>query len=334
MHMLYNITHISDFDGMSSAALLVRYHGLRLENIFFTSYTGELFEDTVRLLKGFSGRNNTFIITDIGMNDSMLKPVREGLAHLKKLGNKVLWFDHHLWSMPQIRALAPYCDFMVVGENEERCGAELVWEFLCPKDAYGRRLDRLVNLADFSLQSKYLKGASKSELALVDKLGFVIKHLGQDRAVNNRKLREFVGCIARGDYNAKLIRDAYKAYVKMTSANLKKMLSTAKIMTIKGHKVAIGFSTKLQNQQACMEMIAKLKAEISIYIPEDSGHASIRALAPISIFKIAKTLGGGGHPYAAGFTIDKKKYDLSDSTGKEKLLSLLVKTAGKNLKPA
>ncbi len=340
---IYNITHGADMDGMGSAALLVRFFKIPLSQVFFADYDGKMLDDNVALIKKIPGRGNLLIISDFGMNERNVQKIRDALHIFKTKGNYVIWLDHHPWTEQEVEQLAPVCDILVNGEIE-LCGTDLVYEMLCPHDKYSDELVRITHAGDFVdtcvFRHKYcrLKNGrkftkpmnewkvwSKGDRALVDKLSHVIKYLGGGDNIANPKLRKFVDVVAHGGLHSKFIDDVNKQYLKETRPYLKKLLKTVVVKDVKGMRVAIGFSTKINNQEACITMQKQFRAPIAIYINEKSGHSSVRSDVGIDSSAISRAMHGGGHPQASGFGVKEKLTKNEKTALIEKLVTLAKK---------
>ncbi|MFI5412739.1 MAG: DHH family phosphoesterase [Candidatus Micrarchaeales archaeon] len=332
---LYNVTHSSDLDGMASAALLVHYYDMPLDHVRFINYGGKIFDDCTDFIASIKGTGNLLVVSDFGMVDNIIGKMEKALISFKKKGNKIIWLDHHLWSKSAIERLGKVCDFMIVGENKDYCGTELVYRFLCDKDKFGDRLAKITHLADFALESE-----SKEENHLIDKIAYGIKYLRSDD-IANRDLLDFVSCLAKGDIDCEIINNAYNKYMKESRPYLEKLLKSAKIIEVNGVKIAVGFGTHVSHQEACMTMLKTLKTDISIHIGAEKGNSSIRSIRDpkswgVDSVGIANAFLGGGHPLASGFSLEKSGYDLTDKTSQkeiiEKIRKVSVKLYGKKVK--
>lgn len=325
---IYSITHSSDLDGMASAALLVHYYKMPIQNLCFTNYSGRIYRDTLDFISNIKGSGNLLVISDFGMIDDNLKSMGAALSKFRKKGNYTIWLDHHIWDNRAVEGISKFCDLIVVGENLNFCGTELVYKFLCKKSKFGDELARITHLSDFALASK-----SKKENHLIDKIAYGIKELGTDNATNP-ETREFVSCLAKGDIDCKIINDAYEKYMKRSRPFLKKVLSTAKIIEVNKVRIAVSFGIGVSSQEACMTMISKLKTDIAIYVGIKEGHSSIRSVRDskswgVDSSEIANAFLGGGHPLASGFSLESSGYDLSDKGAQSEIIEKIRKISEK-----
>lgn len=325
--MIYSLTHAVDLDGMASAALLVRNYGMPISNIMFVDYSGKEFDRAMDSVNRIDGSGNVLVITDFSMTGGNAKSMGGVLSGFRKRGNRIIWLDHHPWDRSMIAKASRYCDIMIVGENPLFCAAELVYRLLCTKDSYSDELARITHLADFWFKSK-----SKRDNDLVNKIAFGIKHI-RSYADSEDRLRSFVLELSRGNLHSKAVGDAYKEYISSTRPELKKMLGSCSVMDVNGVRIGVGFGRVLSAQEACMAIIEKLKCDIGIYISTDHMHGSMRSLRDsktwgVDILKLAESLSGGGHPLAAGFTIEHDGYDVSKVSDRRAVVERIRKTAG------
>ncbi len=315
---LYNVTHMSDMDGMGSAALLMHYHGLKKNHLAFANYSGKVFADALRFIRDIEGSGNILVLTDLGADPHNIKQLVSALSAFKRRDNIIIWLDHHPWESGPIKSIAPLCYFMVVGENMTTCGTDLVYRILCDKDTFGDSLSRLSHKSDFPREPR-----SPHENAQVRKLEFAIKYLGHGDKVGNPRLKAFVEDISRGKYNSPLIIRAWKSYIKEERKYMKVLESTTKIIQLKRTRLAVGFSTRLQHTAACIDMMHTHKADVAIFINTETKRCSIRADAGFDTSAFARSFNGGGHALASGFTLEGYNVDLSKEKDRQRIFSIL-----------
>ena len=345
---IYQITHSADLDGMASAALMRHYYKVPLNRIFFTNYDGKIFKGAVSVIKSLKGRGDLLLISDFGMNAKNVKPMKDALQGFKERGNYVIWLDHHPWTEHETNEIAKVCDILVNGEMAS-CGTELVYKFLCRRDAFGDRIVAITHLADFvdtcffvhrdcfvkQIKRITKKVKSKSDVQsareerIIRRLGSVIKELGRGDSPSSPGLRKVVDLLSSGQLEAPLIKKIEKRYIEETAPYRRELLGNAKVYGLNGIKVAIGFSKKINNQEACMTMQEKLKSEVAIYINYGSGHCSVRSDVTVDSSGISRALGGGGHPQASGFSIEPSQLT---AERREKVTKKILAVAKKRLR--
>ncbi len=319
---IYNITHGVDIDGMSSAAFLVHYYHMPTKNVFFAEHREDRFNEMLNDVKGMRARNGLIVVSDYAVQGHAVERLIPELLRLKKAGNKIVWLDHHPWYDADIKLLSRFCDIVVVGENKERCGAELVYRFLCPEDSFGKKLARFAHIADFALDAD-----SKSQAQLIKEYALAIKYFNLlGRTQRMRMLRSTIEQLASGRYKNKLISKGYSDYSSISREETKKLLANTAVLRVGRIKMAIGFGSKLQSTSACLSIAKKFNPDISIYIDTHKQHPSahLRSIKGVDCSKIAYAMGGGGHPQACAFQI-RGGHNFSAASVREKFVRDLVK---------
>ncbi len=306
---VYNVTHGVDIDGMSSAALLVHYYGLPLNNILFINYDESRFPDTMKQIGKLHARNGLFVFSDFNANDSLAPSIVKLFRSLRDMGNRIIWLDHHPWGDATLRAISPYCDLIIAGENRYRCGAELVYKVLCKGDAFGDRLARFAHVSDFAL-----KGDSAAQDALIKKYSLAITYfnLGGFRRCDAH-LRRLVAHLAKGEFRNSSVDSAYKGYIAIMKKSLDRLMRTSLKTDAGRHSIAIGFSRSLNGNTGCGALMGRFSADIALSVDTTPGKmsGSLRSTGGVDCSVLARALGGGGHPPASGFNIRKGSYDFS-----------------------
>ena len=215
---------------------------------------------------------------------------------------------------------------MIVGENLLFCAAELSYRLLCRKDRYSDELVRITHLTDFWLRPK-----SRKDIRMADTIYFGIKHIRSYKD-SEARLRRFISDLAAGDLKPKVVTDAYSKYMASTRAELKRMLKDCAIIEANKIRVGVGFGEVLSAQEACMAIIEKKGCDIGIYISSDKLHGSMRSLRGrgtwgVDILELARSMSGGGHPLAAGFTVEHDGYDASTPSGRREVVDRIRRTA-------
>jgi oligoribonuclease NrnB/cAMP/cGMP phosphodiesterase (DHH superfamily) len=321
---LYNITHMSDMDGMGSAALLMHYYGLKRKNLAFLAHSKDVLAKIFRFIGNIKGSGNILVFSDVGIDPQNVPGLKRALSAFNKRGNLVIWLDHHPWEPSVIKSISPFCYVMIVGENMTTCGADLVYRTLCKKDSFGDTLSHLSHKSDFPRERRTAK-----EHAQVRRLEFAIKYLGGGDLIDNPRLKSFVGDLSKGRYDSPLIMKAWKGYLKEERRYMELLKSTTSVLQLKKTRIAIGFSKRLQHTAACIDMMRMYKADVVIFVNMETRRCSIRADTGFDTSAYAHSFGGGGHVLASGFALERYDVDLSNQKDRERILSILESRAKK-----
>ena len=296
---LYSITHIADFDGIGSAAMLTHYSKISTERIMFGNYSGEELARLRAEVEKAAPENSLVIFSDLAMNDSKIDTVAELLKMLKSSGNQIVWIDHHPWSDAAIAAASEYCDFIIAGENKDFCATELVFKHLYEplgEDLeYGKRISEIAHLGDFNLKSeKYDK--------LLHSLAGAIAYMNYSRDISS--LREMVAIVATGNLENEFISRKYSYYLAELEKNMQSFRESMRLYYANDIKIGVAYGKRIQSTQACGIISETLNSDISVYIDAERGKLHFRSKPGIDCSKLAATLGGGGHPQASGAEIE------------------------------
>ncbi len=316
--MIHNLTHSTDLDGMASAALIARNLKMSPKNVIFANYSGKEFDQAMVSLSKIKGGGNLIIATDFALEGSKVAKVSSVMQKLKRNGNRIIWLDHHPWSDKAVRSAEEYCDLMIVGENISYCATELVYKTLCKPDKFGDELTRITHLADFWVRSK-----SQKDNRLVEKISYGMKYI-RSYPDWRKRLQAFVSEIARGNLDNKIIKDAYREYSRITRPLLARMLRECTIINCNGVRFGIGFGESISNQEACNAIMEKKRCNVGIYINAENLHGSIRSKRDqrswgLDIVPLAKSMDGGGHPLASGFSFEGSGHDVSTPAGRARV---------------
>ncbi len=322
---IYNLTHIEDMDGMTSAALLKHYYDLPYENIIFADY-GELnLKNTIADMKK-SISNGVLVITDLSLNEKFIPIFKKFLRFARTKKNKVIWLDHHFCGEDTINSIFPLLDYAVIGENRKFCGAELVYNILCEKSEIGSTLAKIAHAMDFKveIEEKYNKH--------IKNILYAISYLNKNGNYK-KNLRDFIKDIENLDFNSELIRNAARKYTETAKIETKYIINNTSVFDSNGYKIAVGFGKDLNSTDVCDSIEKKVNSDLIIYAKSDSYSASLRRSKNIDIncIKIAAKMGGGGHPFAAGFPIPVN-IDIATNTGRKIFVNKIKKVVDSVLK--
>ncbi len=316
---LFSLTHQSDIDGVGSAALIKMNYGLPSKNMFFTDYSVENVTKSATAIKKAAKEGAVLIIADFGLNKLIEDQMSGLIDNIKKKKGSVYWFDHHPWSEEHIRRIASKCDAAIVNENAKFCATEIVRNELMLNSKFCKRFAEIVHHCDFNLMPK-----EKQKRDLFIAYGMCITSYNQIKNYQKRcdKLRHAAGVIAAGKFSDKMMeRDAAK-FDKMNKERISDMIKN-KLFIL--DTVAVGFQKRVQATVAGSEIIKKSGKDISIYVNLDNMQGHIRTVkancTPLAVY-----LGGGGHPHASGFPVDKR-YNLSKEADRNKFALFIDKKA-------
>jgi oligoribonuclease NrnB/cAMP/cGMP phosphodiesterase (DHH superfamily) len=298
------ISHRKDLDGLSSAALSLRYVAKHRRQPYVVSLKDYTDEDAVVEGKFLELQNSKFIITDLSTNLPDLEPILEKLRTIKSWNNEISWFDHHP-SNEQIRtSLSTVVDFLDLRDSST-VASEITYQDLYIRngidDAHALLLSRLGRDSDL-LELKY--PVTSKLMAMIDYSNYL------DRgSIISPKLLQIVIQLAfpRIEADEDGIVEPYQEgfieeYEDLKTRERKKILADSEVFQAGKHSVVLfRFPRLFSGTQASMIVLDHFKADLSIGL-SDSGEGSVRRnVEDISCRRIAELFGGGGHEFAAGF---------------------------------
>ncbi len=311
------ISHAADFDGIASAALIMRKYGISSRNVVFVDYGRESIENgEKRFMKLFKNKGTLFI-TDLNAEstpDVFLRIV----SYAKRKKGSVFWFDHHPWSEAHVNSIAKRCNVAIVGENEKFCASEITAMELSMNDGFVKALLHIVHISDFALTPDNTKMKS-----IIGSYVLGLSHFRiQGNSIYLKKIAQIAEHVSKGEILPKSLQQASARFSSLNDKRLKKMLSTI----IKGGAVSVGFTPIVSTNDACNLIIKKTGSDIGCYVNMDNCKAHFRSIKS-DCSLLAQKFGGGGHPHAAGCDFDKKKYNVNTRSGRKELADEIIRAA-------
>ncbi len=316
------ITHIADLDGILSGALIMRKYNLNKNDILFADYNKEKLLEIEKMFNKKIKKGMSLFITDIGVNTSTSDIFKRMILKVKKNKGKVFWFDHHTWSDEMVKKLASLCDIAVVNENKLFCAAEITAKELALKDNFTEKLLKIVHMSDFNIKPK-----DKKIKAFI---GSYVLSTTYYASFNDKKRQQITRDIAEQLSNEVplpvfLVKDA-KRFERINKECLKELPKTIKKSGIS----AIGFTKYVSTNQACEAIQSFANVDIGIYVNTETYKAHLRSkTADCSV--LSRSFGGGGHPHASAFEINRKQYNLKLKQDREKVSNAILKRASELL---
>ncbi|BAN89565.1 DHH family phosphoesterase [Aeropyrum camini] len=287
---LYIITH-TDLDGIGAGAVAVRLLG-RVEGgytvVFAEPYNvHNAIEDILDHLE----KGDLVVISDLGANRESLPKAAELLASAITRGVTVKWFDHHVWSDYELDMLRKAGVEVTV--DNSTCAAGVVARYLTP-DSGDRFIEAFVDAvcsADLWRWTHPLSG----------KLFRVVGERNLEMEWKHKVLAKFAsGTMWDEELEAKLedyVNDELKGYT----------MAIRNAVRLERNALRIASTYKNFRGPPSSSMIGALllhryAADIAVIVRSDGG-LSLRS-RKINVQPIARALGGGGHPKAAGAKIE------------------------------
>ena len=321
------ISHRRDLDGISSAALMVRYaakHRLSPFYLMLKDYSDELqiVEDRVLSVEGAE-----FMLADLATDQKFIDGVADRLRTLKSRGNRITWMDHHPTKDSIVRELSSVVDVLDLRESRVT-GSMIVHDRLYEKngirDPHAEMLSRLGRDSDL-MELKY--DVTPKLVSLIDYYHYVdgdsvfypdlvqlALHLASPKVeADERQLL--------GEHHLRQV----EYYESLKRSEKDKILRGVETFRTGGLSFAIfHYPTLFSGSQISAHVLEANDVDASVGFNE-SGTGSVRRKNErVSCRQIASLLGGGGHEFAAGMNLgfeiaDEKDVERAKSVVKEKL---------------
>ncbi len=311
---ILSISHEKDVDGLGSAAIVWRYamaKGLQYD-VMLTDYGA--FE---KVFKQVSLRKDTLIIvTDLGMDDSLLDYIIASLTRAIQQGCRLVWLDHHQWSKRAIHAILGLPNKPVLRVNHDYCAAEIAFKTLMPRDPISKEIAEVAHDADLNIREM------EASSALTDALNVIRFNAVGGKQDLTEALRSLLKDLADGgpsnvwdpnthQFKDNLLEMQVKNYRKERLRKMKRALKTHQDQLIHGCLVRIvqlpqGVTTTdignfLVNPKNLSENGTSLEvADLLITLSPGGMLGFRRGSEKVLCDKAANLFDGGGHPYAAG----------------------------------
>lgn len=305
------LTHGRDLDGIASAAIIYRFSKIRNYKCkLYFSEPYNLSENLEKILS-FERVFDELIIADIGLNRGVSSVIISLLRKIKERDVLIKWFDHHVWDDDLVESVRKIVDILRV--DSKFCAAELVQINLLPKDSIARRIALLARDMDFWLK--------KDELSV--KISKIIKF-------SNISKNEIVEKLSEGIFWNKRFQEIYDKLSVLEKEIVRKALKNIETYHVKKLKVA--FVKGKVPAGLIADTLAEKNYDIIVIISPTGKISLRRGKESINLVPIAKKLGGGGHPYAAGAMLNYNAIDrfLAKFFGifrkKDKILKVIEET--------
>jgi len=272
------ITH-TDLDGIASAALVWRGVG-EPEKIFFIQP-----QQLGKVLGKVPGGSDVYI-TDLGINQGTLNDVVRNAGRIIGSGGRIRWFDHHMWDGSWIDKLRGLGAEIYV--DTSTCAAGVVMEHLPLSDRGAKELVSATCSIDLWMFNDWRGNFLARYVGYRDDSGW--------RAETVRLLKDFMGKVGNDIVNkvSEVVDSELKTYSRV--------VEEASINEINGLRLAYYFKNSNEHLTSFIGnlMLSRFNADIALICKYRS--VSLRSRG-FNVREVAKSLGGGGHPRAAGASV-------------------------------
>jgi len=300
------ISHRKDLDGLSSAALLVRYFTKHKPLPFYLTLRdypdgANIIEDRLLEIK-----NSEIYLADLATDQKFIDEVLIKLKRLKENHNKIIWMDHHPTKEDIVRSIKDTVDLLDLRESTTT-GSETVYDRLYRrngiKDEHAEMLAKLGH--DSDLMEMKIPITSKLVM-LIDYYNFV--DTGTAFYPDLIQLALYLAAPkTEADPESLLMQDhlqQLERYKRLLEKEKKKVFANVEVITTGGYKFAVfNYPSIFSGTRISAEVLSNFKVDASIGYSQDGSGSVRRNNESVSCRQIAKLLGGGGHEFAAGFSL-------------------------------
>lgn len=289
MNVSYNTTYIIshwDIDGIASAALIARSTNItktRITKIRLSTISALPTNLNYALSKSFYIQPFTnLVITDLNPLPQTIDTMVSLLSKAIDIGVKVYWIDHHVWRSEVIDTLKSIGVKVYI--DTSRISAEIVKDLIGINDMASNILVELARDDDlFHNKIPYTK-----------KLRRILRWY--DWKIRYKVLKYFINGIIWTNTLEKLYTQISREY----QALIRKSISKHHVYNIKGLKIIVVDDVDPRiHPGEIQEEIEKMGLSADLYVFIYPTATSLRS-NHIDVARIAMSLGGGGHPRAAG----------------------------------
>ncbi|ALU12442.1 hypothetical protein EYM_03790 [Ignicoccus islandicus DSM 13165] len=278
------VVHHNDFDGIMGAVALYRYHSSSEFKAIGSSRRNFL----KNFKKAVKEKPNVLYVVDIGPNESEIPMLRDLLTGKNF---KLIWMDHHKWTDEVLKSVNELADEVVY--DRSTCGAGLAARYVESKGySLCNCCKELVDLScDIDLWIRSDPRSEKMSLALgnlrwrgflVDKLW---KCIGWDR-----------------DWE-----DAYREVLEYMNKVLDRGLNKKVELQVNGIKAIVIPITRKEIALVSFlaeELRKRAHYDVIVFVSDVGSVHMRRGSETIDLSELARKLGGGGHPAAAGASLN------------------------------
>ena len=292
MTKTYLVTH-TDLDGVSSAAIYLRLTKKKLDEVHI------IFAEPhhlVKVLKGLHGRSH-IVITDLGPNKDNIQSLSREVERIHRHGGKIEWYDHHIWPEDWKRELIEKGAELYI--DPSTCAAGVVAKYAA---------GRAGKISEDKFVEELVKATCAADLwrwdnPLAPKLYRVAGRFKGPRGDEWR--RYMLERMVNGELWWDELNDALLDYIRREFKGFQEALSTLQIENINNCRIAYVVRANGPPSAGILgsTLLGRYKVDITVIIRAEGNGISLRS-QNIDVSKIAREMGGGGHPRAAGAALN------------------------------
>ena len=292
MNHVYIVTH-TDLDGVASAAVAVRLLG-RIDGGYTVSYAEPYNLDEVLAgLEQYIEEGDLLVVSDLGPNRSSFPRAVEVIKKLAGRRVDIEWYDHHVWSDDDKKALAGAGVKLFI--DTSTCAAGVVARYM--PSIHDARVDEYIEDLVAATCSADLW---RWDHPLSPKLFRVVGRNGEGQDGKDLVLKKLISGILWDEELEERLLD----YLEKELEGFNNVQRTTYIYQGHGCRVAAAYKQggPPANSFIGGMLLGRYSADIAVIIRPNGG-ISLRSRR-VNVQRIASSLGGGVHPRASGAKVD------------------------------
>jgi len=294
--MIYVFTH-TDLDGVGAAAAYLLVRGLHVSDASISFVEPYNLAETLEQYYEYIENGDTIAIMDLGQPGRYWGSTLEAINKLRR-GNAVIeWYDHHVWEPSDVRRLSDLGVHVFV--DRTTCATGVVVKYA--QKLYGRPEKRIQYYLEELESSICAADLWRWDHPLAPKLFRVVSLHGAKGDARRRFILNKLVSMKLWDEE---LEELLVEYVDVELANYEKIVRRTVLVEDNVCRIAGVVKPRgpPSNSFVGAYLLSRFSADIAVIIRENGG-LSLRSRY-VDVQKIARRLGGGGHPRAAGAKIE------------------------------
>ena len=192
------------------------------------------------------------------------------------------------------------------------CAAEITAAELKLSDPFTKKLIKMVHMSDFNIKPK-----DKNSAEIIKSYVLSTTYYSSfDFPTYARRIGMIAEQMSKGVLIPNFVIADGKKFEKLNISRLKKLKENIFV----GPIASLGFSKYISTNDACACILDNTNSDIGIYLNIENSKCHLRSKRN-DCSLLAMRFGGGGHPHASGFEVNKTIYNIKTLKGKKELFS-------------
>ncbi|MEM3228000.1 MAG: DHHA1 domain-containing protein [Candidatus Micrarchaeaceae archaeon] len=318
------ISHRSDLDGISSAALIARYAAKYQKLPFYIALKDYADKENIidDIILGTA--DSEIFISDLSTNQGNIDKIIARLKILKKNKNKIYWMDHHKTTDLIVNKLKKIVDVLDVRASNFPA-SQIVYDRVYSKngirDSHAKMLAILGTDADLM---KLRHKITPKLVSIIDYYNYI--DAGSAFYPDLVQLALSIAMPKIASKEDALLDDVrlkeIEYYESLKKAAAKKVLDNVEIFKAGKYSFALfNYPSLFSGSQISVYVLNANNVDASVGFNEHGKGSVRRKNNDIDCAEIASHFGGGGHAFAAGFSLDF----ITDSASSVKKAKALIR---------